>query len=75
MALPYAQAVRAAVAKGLGARPVPDAALDALARSLNLPDTYTALLGEAEDAASRPALMRVAARLHHWAGGMNRGHR
>lgn len=78
MALPYAQIMRATVARAIGApRALDDAALDAfldrVGRTVGAQDAYTALADRAKAAKTPGDLMKVAAALYRWNQEMTRG--
>ncbi len=78
MAGPYAQLVRASVARSIGAPrnldgEALDAFLDRLGGTLGSHDQYTALAAEARGAKTPGDLIRVARKLHRWRLEMTRG--
>lgn len=78
MAGPYAQIVRTAVARGIGAPrnlegEALDAFLDRLGASMGSHDAYSALATEARNARTPSDLLRVARKLHRWRLEMTRG--
>lgn len=78
MAGPYAQLVRASVARAIGAPrnldgEALDAFLDRLGGTLGSHDRYTALAAEARGARTPGDLIRVARKLHRWRLEMTRG--
>ena len=78
MAGPYAQLVRASVARAIGAPrnldgEALDAFLDRLGGTLGSHDQYTALAAEARSAKTPGDLIRVARKLHRWRLEMTRG--
>ncbi|MDQ1155670.1 DUF4350 domain-containing protein [Brevundimonas sp. SORGH_AS_0993] len=78
MAVPYAQIMRAAVARAIGApRALDDAALDAfldrVGRTVGAQHAYSALVEQARAAKTPGDLIKVAAALYRWNQEMTRG--